>query len=88
MSETIRQSLKGRLQLSDGLAILGCALLFASVIFWRSGPHIAVLLVGCIAMVIGGVLRLGVKCPKCAYILGRAGNFCPNCGTSLDKPRP
>jgi len=83
MSETIRRSLKVRVQLSDGLAILGCALLFGSVVFWRSGPHIVVLLVGCVAMVVGGTLRLSVKCPKCAYILGRPRNFCPNCGVSL-----
>lgn len=88
MNETVRHALKARVQLSDGLVILGCALLFVSVRFWHSGPNIAVLLVGCVAMVVGATLRLSVRCPKCAYLLGRPRNFCPNCGISLDKPRP
>jgi len=87
MSADSRQVLKDRHQLCDGLAVFGAAIFLVGVLFWHQHAHIAIMLVGFLAMVAGATQRLGLKCPQCGHILGRPGHFCGNCGTKLDSPR-
>jgi CHASE2 domain-containing sensor protein len=87
MTRTIRQSLKGRIHLSDGLLIIGALIAGGSILLWDWRSHIAFVLAGLLAMVVGATLRLRVRCPQCTYMLGRPVNFCPNCGVNLDNPR-
>jgi len=87
MSAGSRHVLKDRHQLCDGLAVFGAAIFLVSVLFWHEHAHIALMLVGFLAMVAGATQRFGLKCPQCGYILGRPGHFCGNCGTKLDPPR-
>lgn len=86
MSTGSRQVLRNRHQLCDGLAVVGAGIFLVSVLFWHWHAHIAIMGVGLLAMVVGATQRLGLRCPKCGYILGRPGHFCGNCGTSLDPP--
>ena len=87
MTGTIRQSLKRRVQLSDGLLIIGAVITAGGILLWQWYSHIAFPLVGLIVMVVGATLRLRVRCPQCLYIVGRPHNFCPNCGINFDNPR-
>jgi len=84
---TIRQSLSGRVRLSDGLLIFGAVIAAGSVLLWDWHSRIAFPVAGLFVMVIGAALRLRVRCPKCTYMLGRPVNFCPNCGVNFDNPR-
>jgi hypothetical protein len=88
MTRTIRQSLKGRARLSDAVLVIGAVIAAAgSIALWDWGLHIAVPLIGLFVMVVGGTLRLRVRCPQCLYALGRPHNFCPNCGLNFDNPQ-
>jgi hypothetical protein len=87
MTRTIRQSLKGRVQLSDALLVIGVVIVAGSILLWHWHSHIAFPLVGLFVVVVGATLRLRVRCPQCLYVLGRPHNFCPNCGISFDNPR-
>lgn len=87
MNRTIRQSLKGRVRVTNGILLLGAIGACASFLIWQLRSHIEFVVGGLLVMLLGATLRLRVRCPQCTYILARPHNFCPNCGVSFDNPR-
>jgi hypothetical protein len=87
MNRTIRQSLKGRVRVTNGMLLLGAIVACASFLIWQWRSHIEFVVGGVLVMLLGASLRLRVRCPQCTHILGRPQNFCPNCGVNFDNPR-
>lgn len=87
MTKTIRQSLKVRVRVADGLLLLGIIIAGAGILIWQWHSHIEFVIAGLAVLIVGLMVRLGVRCPKCTFVLSRPRNFCPNCGVSFDNLR-
>jgi hypothetical protein len=87
VTKTIRQSLKVRVRIADGLLLLGIIIAGGGILIWQWHSHVELMIAGLVLLIIGGLVRLGVRCPKCTFVLSRPRNFCPNCGVSFDNPR-
>ena len=87
MTKTIRQSLRVRVRVADGLLLLGIISAAVGILIWQWRSHIEFVIAGLVLLIVGLMLRLGVRCPKCTFVVSRPRNFCPNCGVSFDNPR-
>ena len=87
MTKTIRESLKVRVRVANGLLLLGIIVAGVGILIWQWHSRVELAIAGLVVLIVGVMLRLGVKCPKCTFVLSRPRNYCPNCGVSFDNPR-
>jgi hypothetical protein len=101
MTGTIRDYVRRRQRLSEGLLTVACALGLVSLVFavrMTRGPHpylyvyLVAAFVGLVLSCVAMAVQMRTKCPRCGKQLVMAppfraqANYCPYCAVNLDEP--